>query len=390
MHSPHDDLRIAVSTGEVAEVEKVLARGACDLNARETDASTVLHRAVASGHLAVVEVLLAHGADPNIRGRDGLPALNHALSLHRREIVDALLDHGAMLAAVRPARPEERFAAAFLVFSDRDRLRTAPLRPPGVVIGRDPGQCDVALEDFGISRRHARIEVGPDGGMTLTDLKSKGGSQVNRVPVVQATLAVGDRLLLGQVAFAIVASMPAPPDAGDGAPPLIRVVPTPAARAGLTLPDKLASIDGLCARVAAAHDKGVVHGDLHDGRIRARPDGGVEVDFSPRSAPALGMSPEQLRGGPADRRSDVFATACIAYRILAGRPPFEGETLHAVIYRVLHEDPPDPRQIDPSLPEPIAAWLRRGLAKAPADRFADGAEMLEALRRALAKDTSSS
>ena len=278
---------------------------------------------------------------------------------------------------------------AFLVFSDRDRLRTVPLRPPGVVIGRDPGHCDVALEDFGISRRHARIEVGPDGAMTLTDLKSKGGSQVNGVPVVQATLAVGDRLLLGRVAFAIVASMPPAPDAGNGAPPSIRPVPTPAARPGPTPQEKLAWVDGICARVAAAHDKGVVHGDLHDGRSRADPDGGVEVDFSPPSGPALRMSPEQLRGEPADRRSDVFAAACIAYRILAGRPPFEGASLHAVLYRVLHEDPPDPRQIDPSLPEPLAAWLRRGLAKAPADRFADGAEMREALRGAMARDTTS-
>jgi serine/threonine protein kinase len=169
--------------------------------------------------------------------------------------------------------------------------------------------------------------------------------------------------------FAVVASVPIIPGAVEGG--------------ATTLEEKLARIDAICARVAAAHDEGVVHGDLHDGRIRAAPDGGVEVDLSPKSGPGLSLSPEQLRGGPADARSDVFATACIAYRLLTGRPPFEGESLHAVLYRVLHEEPPDPRQLDPSIPEALATWLRRGLAREPAERFADGGEMLEALRRML-------
>jgi hypothetical protein len=371
---PDDALREAVSTGEAAAVEKVLASGTWDLSALDGEGHTALHRAISSGSLDVVKVLLAHGADPNVRARDGLPALlNHAVGLHRREIVDVLLDHGAKLAAAGSDNPREPFAAAWLLFSDRDRIRTVPLRPPGVVIGRDPGQCDVALADFGISRLHARIAVRPDGRMTLTDLKSKGGSQVNRVPVVEAVLAAGDRLLLGHVPFVVVS-----------ATPVLRDVSAPAAPSGMSLEEKLARIDGICARVAAAHDKGVVHGDLHDGRIRAAPDGGVEVDFSPKTVPVLSMSPEQLRGGPGDARSDVFATACIAYKILTGRPPFESDTLHAVIYRVLHEDPPDPRPLAPSLPEALAAWLRRGLAREPAERFASGGEMLEALRRVLA------
>jgi Inner membrane component of T3SS, cytoplasmic domain/Ankyrin repeats (many copies) len=172
---------------------------------RRDEDDAALHRAISSGDVDAVKALLARGADPSARGSDGLSALNHALALHRPEIVDVLLDHGAKLAAVRSDDPEDPFAAAWLVFTDVDRLRAVPLRPPGVVIGRDPGQCDVALRDFGISRRHARIDVHPDGRMTLTDLKSKGGSQVNRVPVVESPLAAGDRLRLGQVVFAVVA-----------------------------------------------------------------------------------------------------------------------------------------------------------------------------------------
>jgi len=232
-----DYLREAVITGEAAAVEKMLARGTWDLSALDSEGHTALHRAIHSRHLDVVKVLLAHGADPNVRARDGPPALNHALGLHLREIVDALLEYGAKLVAASSDHPKEPFAAAWLVFSDRDRLRTVPLTPPGVVIGRDPGQCDVALLDFGISRRHARIDVRPDGQMTLTDLKSKGGSQVNGVPVVEAAIAVGDRLLLGKVACAIAASVPVTPRVveGESAAPVLRQFTALAAQPGVTL-----------------------------------------------------------------------------------------------------------------------------------------------------------
>lgn len=384
MQRRYDELRQAVSTGEAAEVEKVLARGTWDLNALDVEGHTALHKAIFSGYLDVVKVLLAHGADPNVRAGDGLPALSIALNLGMREIADLLLGHGAKLATVRSDNVGAPAAAAWLVYTDVDRLRVVPLTPPGVVIGRDPGQCDVALQDFGISRRHARIDVRSDGQMTLTDLKSKGGCQVNGVSVVDTTLAVGDRLLLGKVEFIVVASLPAAPRVVESATPGLRELSALIAQPTVTLEEKLAWIDGICARVAAAHEKGVVHGDLHNRRITAAPDGRVEVDFSPTSVPLPGQSPEQFLGRLADARSDVFAAACIAYELLAGRPPFEGETLHAVIYRILHEDPPDPRQLVPSLPEALAAWLQRGLAKEPAERFADGAEMLEALRRVLA------
>lgn len=381
MQRRYDDLRMAVISGEGPEVEKVLARGTWDLSALDVEGYTALHRAIFPGYLEVVKVLLAHGADPNVRTGDGLPALNIALDYGMGEIVDVLLAHGAKRGAVASDDAGARLAPAWLVFTDRDRPRAAAVTPPGVVIGRDPEQCDVALKDFGISRRHARIDVRPDGQMTLTDLKSKGGCQVNGVSVVEVAIAVGDRLLLGKVQFVVVASLPAAPRPVEAATPELRELSGLAARPGVTLDEKLTFIDGICARVAAAHEKGVVHGDLHRRRISAAPDGRVEVDFSPKSVPVPSPSPEQLLGRPADARSDVFAAAWIAYELLAGRPPFEGETLHAVTYRILHEDPPDPRQLAPSLPEALAAWLQRGLAKEPGERFADGGEMLEALRR---------
>ena len=98
---------------------------------------------------------------------------------------------------------EESAPAGWLVYEDGDGFHAIPLRMPGFVIGRDPTQCDVAVRDFGISRRHARIDVGPDGRMTLSDLKSKGGSFVNERAVTAAPIVPGDRLRLGMVRFTV-------------------------------------------------------------------------------------------------------------------------------------------------------------------------------------------
>jgi len=66
-----------------------------------------------------------------------------------------------------------------------------------VVIGRSP-ECQIVLGDYGISRNHAKVLVGEDGGARILDLKSKNGTQVNGVQVVEAPLRDGDRILLGK------------------------------------------------------------------------------------------------------------------------------------------------------------------------------------------------
>jgi hypothetical protein len=95
---------------------------------------------------------------------------------------------------------------AWLVYRDADGMHSILLRGPNVLtIGRDP-KCDIAVKDFGLSSRHAWIRVTADGGLTLTDLNSKGGSQVNGHGVVEAPTSAGDMLRLGTVDFAIVAA----------------------------------------------------------------------------------------------------------------------------------------------------------------------------------------
>ncbi len=83
-----------------------------------------------------------------------------------------------------------------LIYQDGDTTQTHTFSSGEVVIGRSP-ECQVVLKDFGISRQHAKITVGEDG-VRIMDLRSKNGTQVNGVAVVEAPLKDGDRILLGK------------------------------------------------------------------------------------------------------------------------------------------------------------------------------------------------
>ncbi len=84
-----------------------------------------------------------------------------------------------------------------LIYQDGDSPLTFTFASGEVVIGRSP-DCQIVLRDFGISRNHAKVVVGEDGVCRILDLKSKNGTQVNGVQVVEAPLRDGDRILLGK------------------------------------------------------------------------------------------------------------------------------------------------------------------------------------------------
>ena len=129
----------------------------------------------------------------------------------------------------------------------------------------------------------------------------------------------------------------------------------------------------------AAHDQGFVHRDLKPANVAIRPDGTVKVlDFglakaiSPPGggdAPAhitarsglpvvLGtasyMSPEQARGAPVDRRTDIWSFGCVLYEMITGRKAFGGESASDVIAKIIGQDPP----LD-TLPATMPASMRR-------------------------------
>jgi serine/threonine-protein kinase len=121
--------------------------------------------------------------------------------------------------------------------------------------------------------------------------------------------------------------------------------------------------------VEAAHDKGVIHRDLKPANIQITPEGKVKIlDFglarafhdqppevdqphSPaitegttRPGVVLGtaayMSPEQAKGKPVDKRTDIWAFGCILYECLTGKRPFEGETIAEILAAILNRSSP--------------------------------------------------
>jgi len=150
---------------------------------------------------------------------------------------------------------------------------------------------------------------------------------------------------------------------------------------------------GLAEGVDHAHRAGVVHRDIKPANVMIQPDGQpklmdfgvarIESSVMTTAGQILGspsyMAPEQIAGGTITSRADVYSLAVVAFEMLTGLPPFAGDTITQVIYRVMHEPPPPPRRLNAALPERYDDVFSRALAKNPAERFATALEFVTAL-----------
>jgi hypothetical protein len=173
--------------------------------------------------------------------------------------------------------------------------------------------------------------------------------------------------------------------------------------APLTLAQTLDYVSQIARALAYAHGNGIVHRDVKPANIMLTPEGRAKLsDFGIAKiegttltiagqvlgTPAF-MSPEQCMGNPVDFRSDIFSLGTVLYTLLTGAKPFPGETFTSVAYKVVHGDYLPPREIDPKLPAPLDSIVARCLAKDPAQRYANAAQMaddIDAVRAALPRE----
>jgi eukaryotic-like serine/threonine-protein kinase len=165
----------------------------------------------------------------------------------------------------------------------------------------------------------------------------------------------------------------------------------------------------------AAHEKGIIHRDLKPSNIKLSPAGTIKVlDFGLAKtlardtldrpildSPTLSigntaegiilgtaayMSPEQARGKPVDRRSDVWSFGCVLYELLTGQNAFSADTPTDILAMVIQRDP-DWTSLPPGTPENIRVLLRRCLQKDPKQRLHDIADARIEIEDALHQET---
>ncbi|MFJ2779914.1 serine/threonine-protein kinase [Kitasatospora sp. NPDC087315] len=148
----------------------------------------------------------------------------------------------------------------------------------------------------------------------------------------------------------------------------------------------------VCKALDAAHRSGVVHRDIKPENIMISEAGEAKVlDFGiarllsqsvglTSTGNVIGtvpyLAPECWAGAPLDGRADLYALGIVLFQLCTGRRPFNAGTAAAMMYQHLNDVPPPVRTTDPAL----AALVRQLLAKDPADRPADAAEVRRRLR----------
>lgn len=146
----------------------------------------------------------------------------------------------------------------------------------------------------------------------------------------------------------------------------------------------------------AAHQKGIVHGDIKSDNLMLTQEGRVKItdfglarlkgttqypDGEGISGTTSYMSPEQASGEDIDQRSDIFSFGVVLYEMITGQLPFSGEHYAAIIYSILHETPEPLARYNANIPEGLQRIVDKVLAKDKEERYQYVDDLLADLKR---------
>jgi eukaryotic-like serine/threonine-protein kinase len=171
----------------------------------------------------------------------------------------------------------------------------------------------------------------------------------------------------------------------------------------MTVAEAMTVALGVANGLAAAHERNIVHRDLKpentflkkDGRVKLldfglaklkAPTGSIELGTGEAVAGNIAgtagyMAPEQIRGEPADPRSDLFALGVMLYEMLGGQHPFRGASDFETLHAILTSTPPDLGTVNEDLPLPLVRIVMRLLEKAPDARFQSARDLAWSLEQ---------
>ncbi len=168
----------------------------------------------------------------------------------------------------------------------------------------------------------------------------------------------------------------------------------------LSVTSAIEYIANACDAVDYAHQRGMIHRDIKPANLMLNTMGQVILmDFGIAKivggqrhtatgavvGTAMYMSPEQIKGEQPDRRTDIYSLGVTLFELVSGQPPFDADSAMTLMMMHINDPVPDPRKLNPDVPDELVAVINKALAKDPNERYQTAAQMGAALRNLLGR-----